>query len=85
VARDRGRARAVYERALSALEGEPNAQELYIKFAQFEEYAQEFEARPARKTASEMPLPIRAERTFCAKTAMRFFLTRVFFFVPMLS
>ena len=61
VARDRSRARAVYERALSALEGEPNAQELYIKFAQFEEYAQEFEARPSRKTASETRLPIRAQ------------------------
>jgi hypothetical protein len=70
VARDRGRARAVYERALSALEGEPNAQELYIKFAQFEEYAQEFEARPSRfrNSASDT-----RRAHILRKTAMRFF------------
>ncbi len=42
---ERARGRAVYERAVAALEGEPGCEALLTKFAQFEEHAKEFEAR----------------------------------------
>jgi crooked neck len=70
VAFERPRARAVYERAVTTLEGEPGIELLLVKFAQFEEFCKEFErSRTIYRYALDHLPKAAAQGVFSAYTA----------------